>query len=153
VLVEARVDKVLERHQLAPDAFAGPAGALEGRLVRDALPDEIRRAFDTLREHLEGDYGRLAQVVARVDPTLERTVTSVRNAALGGAQDVERKLVAALKRANETLVGQIARARAALFPGGQPQERGLTYASFAIRYGPELLDGLRAEVARWTDAS
>jgi uncharacterized protein YllA (UPF0747 family) len=152
-LVEGRVDKVLERHHLSPEDFAGPAGALEGRLMRDALPEETRRSFDTLRQHLEADYAALATHVARVDPTLERTVVGARNAALGGTHDVEKKLVAALKRANETLVGQIARARAALYPSGQPQERILTYASFAIRYGPALLDGLAAEVARWTDAS
>ena len=153
VMVEARVDKVLERHHLALDAFAGSPGALEGQLVRDALPDETRQAFESLRAHLDVDYGLLAQLVTRVDPTLERTVTSARNAALGGAQDIEKKLVAALKRTNETLIGQIARIRAAVYPGGQPQERVLTYASFAIRYGPALLDGLAAEVARWADAS
>jgi uncharacterized protein YllA (UPF0747 family) len=153
VLVEGRVDKVLERHHLSLEDFAGPAGALEGRLVRDALPDDTRAAFDALRRHVETDYTALAALVARVDPTLERTVTSARNAALGGTHDVEKKLVAALKRANETLVGQVARARAALYPDGQPQERVLTYASFAIRYGPALLDGLVGEVARWTDAS
>lgn len=153
VLVETRIDKVLERHQLALDAFAGPPGALEGRLVRDALPEDTRQAFDALREHLEGDYARLGQLVARADPTLERTVASARNAALGGTHEIEKKLVAALKRTSETLVSQIARARAALYPGGQPQERALTYASFAIRYGPALLDGLAAEVARRTDAS
>ena len=153
VLVEGRVDKVLERHHLELFAFAGPPGELEGRMVRDALPEETRTAFDTLRAHLEGDYQSLGELVARVDPTLERTVTSARNAALGGTQDIEKKLVAALKRGNETLVGQIARIRAALYPGGQPQERALTYPSFAIRYGPDLLDGLAAEVARWADAS
>ena len=153
MLVEGRVEKVLERHQLTPDAFAGPAGALEGRLVRDALPEETRTAFDTLRAHLDKDYDALAPLVARVDPTLERTVTSARNAALGGTQDIEKKLIAALKRTSETLGGQIARTRAVLYPGGEAQERVLTYASFAIRYGPELLDGLAAEVARWTDAS
>ena len=153
VLVESRVDKVLERQGLTPSEFAGPAGQLESRLVRDAMPDDLQRAFDALRAGLERDYDALAPLVARQDPTLERTVTSARNAALGGTRDLEKKVVAALKRSNETLMGQIARARAVLYPDGQPQERVLTYASFAIRYGPALLDGLAAEVARWTDAS
>jgi uncharacterized protein YllA (UPF0747 family) len=153
MIIDGRVDKVLERHHLTPDAFAGPAGSLESRLVRESLPDEIRQTLDALRGHVAGDYGRLAELVPRVDPTLERAVQSARNAALGGTQDIEKKLVTALKRTNETLLGQIARARAALYPGGEPQERVLTYASFAIRYGPSLLDDLLAEVARWGDAS
>ncbi|MGH7645799.1 MAG: hypothetical protein ACREMR_09450, partial [Gemmatimonadales bacterium] len=78
---------------------------------------------------------------------------TARNAALAGTHDVERKLVSALKRANETLVGQIARARSAVYPRGRPQERVLTLASFLVRYGPGLLDALEAEVARWVEAS
>lgn len=152
-LVEARVAKVLERYEVDVEAFAGPPGTLESRLVRDALPPNVVDAIAELRDQLTARYGSLAGVVAQVDPTLERTVESARNAALGGTRDIEKKLIAAVKRANETLIGQIERARAALFPGGRPQERALTLASFLIRYGPALLDALDGEVARWADLS
>ena len=155
VLVEARVDKLLEKHAppLTLQDLQGPPGALEGRLVREALPADVTSTLPALRAGIEGDYRRLAQAVEQLDPTLLRTLESARNAALGGTHDIEKKLVASLKRANATLLGQIARARAAVFPNGQPQERVLTLASFAIRYGPELMDSLAAEVARWADAS
>jgi uncharacterized protein YllA (UPF0747 family) len=152
-LVESRVDKVVEKHGLTMTDFAGPPGEVEGRLVRDQLPPEVAQTLDNLREEIRSAYGRVSDGARRVDPTLERTVESVRNAALGGMQEIEKKLVAALKRTNETLVGQLARARAALFPTGEPQERVLTYASMAIRYGPALLEALDAEVARWAAAS
>ncbi|MGH7607177.1 MAG: hypothetical protein ACREME_07545, partial [Gemmatimonadales bacterium] len=84
--------------------------------------------------------------------TLERSVQSARNAALAGTQEIEKKLVAALKRTNDSLVGQLARARAALAPAGKPQERVLTAASFLVRYGPGFLDAIDAEVARWAAA-
>jgi len=50
------------------------------------------------------------------------------------------------------MIRRIVRARAAVYPRGQPQERVLTLASFLIRYGPGLLDALEREVARWADA-
>ncbi len=153
VLIENRVAKVLTKHGLTLDDLAGPAGALEARLVRDALPAAVTDALQRLRTDIGGDYDRLARAVATVDPTLERTVETARNAALGQAQEIEKKLIASVKRASETLVGQIARARAVVFPRGTAQERVLTYASFAIRYGPELLAGLESEVARWAGAS
>ena len=152
VLIESRVDKVLAKYGLGLDDLAGPAGALEARLVREALPGEAAGALQRLRADLATDYDQLARAAAAVDPTLERTVETTRNAALGQAQEIEKKLIASLKRRNETLVGQIARTRAALFPQGLAQERVLTYASFAIRYGPELLAGIEAEVARWAGA-
>jgi uncharacterized protein YllA (UPF0747 family) len=149
ILVEGRVDKVLEKHGLTLDDLEGAPGALEARLVRDTLPPETAGLFDQVRKSVEAEFGRLAGAVARVDPTLERTVQSVRNAALGGTVEVEKKLVASLKRANETLVGQLARARAAVYPAGKPQERALTLASFLIRYGPALVEEIEGEVARW----
>ena len=153
VLIESRVDKVLAKHGLTLDDLATPAGALEARLVRDALPPEVAATLRRLTVDLGAEYEQFARAAAAVDSTLQRTVESARNAALANVQEIEKKLIASLKRTNETLVGQIARARAAVHPRGAPQERVLTYASFAIRYGPELFAGLEAEVARWAAGS
>jgi bacillithiol synthase len=153
LMVESRVERVLEKHGLKPEDFAGPPGAVEARLVRDQLPEDVTEALEGLQRDLRTSYGRLSGGIAQVDPTLERTVESARNAALSGMREIEKKLVASLKRASDSLVGQLARARAALYPEGAPQERTLTYASMEIRYGPALLDALAAEVARGTTAS
>ncbi len=152
VIVEARVEKLMERHGLGLEAFDGRPGELEARLVRESLPPEAEGSFAELRREIEARYARLAEVVAHVDPTLERSVQSARNAALAGTHEIEKKLVASLKRENETVIRKIVRARAAVYPRGQPQERVLTLASFLIRYGPGLLDALEREVARWADA-
>jgi uncharacterized protein YllA (UPF0747 family) len=153
VLVESRVEKVLEKHGLKPEDFAGPPGAVESRLVRDQLPADVAEALEGMQRELRTSYERLSGGVAKVDPTLERTVESARNAALSGMREIEKKLVASLKRTSDSLVGQVTRARSALYPDGAPQERTLTYASMAVRYGPELLDALMDEVARGTATS
>ncbi len=152
LVIESRVEKVLERYGLTPADFAGPAGALEARFAREAVPPEVADTLVRLRAELDLHYQRLGTEIARLDPTLERTVLSARNAALAGTHDVEKKVVASLKRANETLAGQLARARAAFAPEGKPQERVLTAASFLARYGPGLVDAIDAEVARWAGA-
>jgi uncharacterized protein YllA (UPF0747 family) len=153
LLVESRVDRVIEKHGLRPEDFAGPPGAVEARLVRDQLPAEVTEALEGLQRDLRTSYGRLSGGIGQVDPTLERTVESARNAALSGMKEIEKKLVASLKRTSDSLVGQLTRARAALYPEGAPQERTLTYASMAVRYGPPLLAALMDEVARATTAS
>ncbi len=153
VILEARVEKLMERYGLGLAAFDGKPGELEARLVRAALPAQTADALTALRRELAERYERLGQGVAAIDPTLERTVQSARNAALAGTQEIEKKVVASLKREDETLVRQIARARAAVYPQGEPQERVLTLVSFLIRYGPALVDALWQEVARWADAS
>jgi uncharacterized protein YllA (UPF0747 family) len=149
VLVEGRVEKLLARHQLRLEDLEAPPGALEARVVREALPPEVMTRFRELRQALEERYASLSDAVKGVDPTLARPVQSARNSALAATQEIEKKLVAGLKRDNEALVRQIERARAALFPRGEPQERVLTVASFLIRYGPDLLAEVEREVARW----
>ena len=153
VLVEGRVDKLLARHGLRLEDLEAQPGALEARVVRQSLPPEIATRFDELRQALEERYARLGEAVERIDPTLARPVQSARNSALAGTQEIEKKLLASLKRENEALVRQIVRARAAVYPRGEPQERVLTLASFLIRYGPALIAELEREVARWADPS
>ncbi len=153
VLLDARVERFMERHGLGLEAFDGKPGELEARLVRETLPADTVALFAELRRELGTRYERLEQAVADVDPTLRRTVQSARNAALAATEEIEKKLVASRKREHEALLRQIARARAVLYPQGRPQERVLTLASFLVRYGPALLGALEDEVARWAATS
>jgi uncharacterized protein YllA (UPF0747 family) len=149
IIIEARVDKVLTKHGLTPADFAGQPGVLESRFAQADLPADLAASLQQLRDDVESRYAGISGAVRQLDPTLERTVQSARNAALASANEIEKKLVASLKRTQGTVVNQLARARAELAPGGRSQERVLTAASFLMRYGSTLLDEIDAEVARW----
>jgi len=149
VIIEARVEKVLAKHGLTPADFAGPPGALETQIAKGELPPELAESLKSLRADVEAHFARIGGEVQQLDPTLERTVQSARNAALAGTNEIEKKLIASLKRTQGTLVSQLTRARAALMPDGKPQERVLTVASFLARYSGALLDQIDTEVARW----
>ncbi len=149
LIIEARIDKVLTKLGLTPADFESQPGVLESRLAQADMPPELAASLKQLRDDVQSRYSRISGEVQQLDPTLERTVESARNAALAGTNAIERKLVASLKRTQGTVLSQLARARAALRPGGKPQERVLTGASFLTRYSLTLLDELDAEVARW----
>ncbi len=149
IIIEARVEKVLAKHGLTPADFAGPPGALEARIAKGELPPELAESLKALRDDVEARFARISGEIQQLDPTLERTVQSARNAALAGTNEIEKKLIASLKRTQGTLVSQLTRARAALMPDGKPQERVLTVASFLARYSLSLLEEIDAEVARW----
>jgi bacillithiol synthase len=149
VLVEPKVDRALAKFGVGLDELLGPPGMLEGRLVRSQLPPEVTGALAALRAAIERDYAVIAQGAVEIDPTLARPVEGARNQALGGIQDVEKKLIQHLKRRQETELGQIARARTAVHPAGKPQERVLTIAPFLAREGPRLVDELVAAIEQW----
>jgi len=150
--IEARTRKVLDKYALVPDDLRLPEGQLEQRLVRGDLPDAAEAALTAIRDALEREYGVLRDAATAIDPTLQKPVESARNAALAGARDIEKRLIGHLKQRNETLVQQLARVRAALFPLGKPQERVLGVPPFLVRYGREFLTSALAEVRAWATA-
>jgi bacillithiol synthase len=149
ILVEPRIDRVLQKFDIDLTELLEPAGALEARLVRSQLPDEAVRTLQELRSSLESGYNTLASSAADVDPTLTRPVQNARNQALSGVQDIERKLVQHLKRRQEVELGQITKARTMVLPDNKPQERVLTVAPFLARYGPSLLVELSEVIEAW----
>ena len=138
VIVEPRVDRVLEKFGVQLTELFAPPGALEARLVRAQLPAEAVEALDRLRARSSEGYAVLERAATEIDPTLARPTQAARQQALGGTQDIEKKLVQHLKRRQETELGQLARARTAIVPNGKPQERVLTVAPVPrpLRAGP-----------------
>jgi bacillithiol synthase len=149
VIVEPRVDRALEKFGVSLEELLAAPGPLEARLVRSQLPSEAIASLERLRTALEVEYGALERAAVEIDPTLARPAQSARQQALAGTQDIEKKLVQHLKRRQETELGQLARARAAVAPGGKPQERVVTVAPFLARYGPGLLEELAGAFETW----
>jgi uncharacterized protein YllA (UPF0747 family) len=149
VIVEPKVDRVLEKFGLTlPDLFLAP-GAVEARIVRAQLPAEVGEALERIRAAIEEGYGVLERAATDIDPTLARPTQAVRQQAQMGTQDIEKKLVQHLKKRQETELGQLTRARTAVMPGGKPQERVLTIAPFLARHGAVLLTELTDAFEAW----
>ena len=146
-VVEAKVEKALVRFNLSAHDLGRPEGELASAVIRGSLSAEAAASLEGLRVALAERYAALSQAAVRIEPTLERPVETARNQALHAVDEVEKRLVGALKRNNEVVLQQLARARASLFPGGQPQERALTLANYYARYGRPFLDVLRDAAA------
>lgn len=149
ILVEHRVDRVLEKFGATLEELLQPGRALESRVVRSQLPSETIAILERLRGELAAGYDTLANVARTIDPTIEKTIQNVGKQAQSGTQEVERKLVQHLRKRSEVEMSQVERARTAVLPGGKPQERLLTVAPFLSRYGPELLQQLKQEMVTW----
>jgi len=149
-LIEHRVTKVLAKYGIAADDLL--RSDLETALVRNDMPDDVRAPLAGLRATLAEQYERLQNAATGIDPTLKKSVQSTRNSALADLAELEKRIVAHLKKQNEIVVQQVGKARNSIYPGGQPQERMFTVAPYLIRYGMGLLDAAldaaRAHVRR-----
>ncbi len=145
-VVETKVGKVLDKFDLSIEALARPHHEVAGEIVRDELPDDVRRAIGALRGALARGAKELADAVRGVDPTLVGPVDHLRNQGFSLVDDVEKKVVQARKRESGIALQQLAKAQLHLFPGGKPQERVFPAVYYTVRYGP-------AVRRAWTEAA
>ena len=136
LVVETKVEKVLEKHRLPVDEVRD-LEALLSRFARDRLPGDVRDAAERWRGAVESTGGELADAAAGVDPALRGAVMKARNAGLAALGSVEKKIVRAVKRNAETTRAQITKAQVNLWPGGKPQDRVLCPLQYLMKYGPE----------------
>lgn len=152
VLVEPRVDRVLEKFGATLEELLAPGQVIEARVVRSQMPEAALSALGRLREAISAEYEILVKAAAGIDPTIEKPIQQLGNQALAGTQDAEKRLVNHLKKRQATETQQIARAREAVLPGGVPQERVITLAPWQARYGASVLEEIEAACLAWYQA-
>ncbi|HVF38419.1 MAG TPA: bacillithiol biosynthesis cysteine-adding enzyme BshC [Gemmatimonadaceae bacterium] len=142
-VVEPRVAKILERHELTIENFRDPH-AVESRIAREAIPTGVAHRIAELKR-------TAANAVSELEREDGSDIVS-RNVLDGLAQNVnrridrlERRYAAAIKTRGNEALRDAAIARASLFPGGTPQERSLNIVPFIARYGEEVFEKVLLE--------
>ena len=141
-VVEAKIRKVLDKFRLDVGDLARPFHEISGTIAREEVPEPVRRALGGLRGAVGKGVGELQEAVGAVDPTLKGTVLTVRSQALSALEEVEKKVLQALKRENQITLSQLEKAQLHLFPEGKPQDRVLNPFYWLARYGGAFLDEL-----------
>jgi bacillithiol biosynthesis cysteine-adding enzyme BshC len=140
VVLESRVTKVMEKFGLSLEALRRPEHEVVSEVMRDELPQGVQQALGELRGALARGARTLGQAVREVDPTLQAPAEQIRNQGFALLDDVEKRVIQALKREQGVALAQIGKARLQLYPGGRPQERVFPAVYYLARYGPSLLD-------------
>ncbi len=153
LVIERRVDRVLDKFDASLDQLTEPNQALETSVVRSHMPPEITEVVATLRQAIDDGYDVLLDQGSRIDPTMAKPVEGSRRQALAAVDHIDKRLRGHLKQREATELKQIGHAREALLPGGKPQERVVSVASYRARYGDEFLTSVRAAIAAWYDAA
>lgn len=148
-LVEPQQLRALEAEGLAlADLREDPAARL-AQWARQSQP-EIEQAFGRVRATLEREMEGLRQALAALDPTLAAAAESSLGRSLHPVEGLREKALRALKRRDETRAARLLRARAALFPGGEPQERRLGLVGLVARHGLGLADLVEPHLNPWS---
>lgn len=145
LVVESKVDKVLDKFGLTPEALLD-ADRLLTEMAKEEVPEGVTRALGIWRGAIGSGSKDLVKAVADVDPTLKGAVTAVRNTTFAALSDLEKKVVQAVKRESETTLAQVRKAEVNLWPRGRPQDRVLNPLHFLARFGREFTGAVKGEI-------
>jgi len=138
--VEGKIGKVLQKFDLEVESLDRPFHELASEVAREEVPGEVRAALGKLRGAIGSGIGELTKAARAVDDTLKGPVQQGGSQALGILDDLEKKVVQAVKRQSEVALSQLEKAQVHLFPGGKPAERVQSPFYFLARYGGSVLD-------------
>jgi uncharacterized protein YllA (UPF0747 family) len=147
-IIEPHVDKTLRELNLRPEDFRDPH-EVEGRVARNHLPPRVLAELSTTREVVDARLEQLGSAVSEEGAPIAQAVVGGLRANLTRRLDrFERRLIAAAKKEQATLMKDLATARGSLYPMGKPQERALNFIPFLARYGPALRDEMLSEARK-----
>ena len=117
----------------------------EQSLVSDfvATLDESKLNIVEEKEQIAAIYTAIQSRFNSVDPTLSGAVAAEQQKAINGLENLDKKLIGALKRRNEVELAQIKNLTLAVNPNRKPQERELNFIPFYLRGGKAFIQDLK----------
>lgn len=139
-VIEPEVQRLLDEYSLTVEDFRDPH-AVEGKIAREDIPQEVRTALSTLSSSLDNAIAGIASVRPKDSPQY-RSAKSFHIHVSQRISRLERRFAAEVKREGSVRLKEIATIRAALFPEGVPQERIRNILPLFARYGLGIRDAM-----------
>lgn len=123
-----------------------PRQELEGKAVREDVPQELEQALEQYRAALAGADADVVKHAVEIDPNLGKTFETLRGNLARHADKVEKKITSALKSQRQQLIKRVDKVHGQVYPHHAPQERVLSVLGFLPRYGFRLVERLLDEI-------
>jgi len=146
LLVERKVERVLEKYGLAPSDLEGDTNAVVTRILQDLTPSDLQASLEDLRRSVSVSLEQVEAAAVSFDSGARSVMGSGKQGVFAAIGALESKLQGRVREKNETVQQQIEKAAVNLYPGGQPQERLLNPLPYLIRYGDDLLESIYASI-------
>lgn len=145
-IVDTNAMRFLTRHDVAIESLRAQDEAVLNELLESLLPPSVEASLEDARRAIQQRMERLAQDVQLIDATLEGATQSTLSRMQDDLKKLNGKIIQAAKRKDDTLRRQFKHARSQAFPGGEPQERQVSFVYFLNKYGPAVVDRLSREL-------
>jgi bacillithiol biosynthesis cysteine-adding enzyme BshC len=141
-IVEPKMQRLIERHEIAvSDVFNGP-DALRRQLAERGLPEDLQAAFEAARKSLDSHLSNVKEKLVKLDRTLVDAAETARSKIEYQLERLHSQAARAEALKSELVTRHAETLSQALYPDKGLQERGVGGIYFLARYGRELLQQL-----------
>ena len=142
-LVDPKGVRLLKKYKLEiADVWRG-AQELRKAMYAKAIPKKLAREFERQLEKLEKSADKLHQAIAKVDPTLQGTITRAEKRIRYQLEKLRSKTGASLDRHEKQVQHHAEFLENLLYPHKGLQARDLCFLPFLARWGSDALEQLR----------
>jgi bacillithiol biosynthesis cysteine-adding enzyme BshC len=145
-LVDSATARFLSRYDVPLEALQPQDESALNKLLESQIPQTVEQAIKDAEDALTRTMARVIEAMPAVDPTLAGAARTTLGKMEHDLRGLQNKMIQAVKKRDETLRRQFARAQAQVFPLGHAQERTLGVVYFLNRYGPAVIDRLLTEL-------
>jgi len=145
-LIDSATARFLARYDIPLEAFQPQDESGLNRLLESQIPQSVEQAIKDAEDALARTMAGVIEAMPAVDPTLAGAAKTTLGKMEHDLRSLQNKMIQAVKKRDETLRRQFARAQAQIFPLGHAQERTLGIVYFLNRYGPAVIDRLLSEL-------
>jgi len=143
-IVEPRVAKLMERHDLAMDELGDDIPEIMRRRILEG--SKLAQAFKKAGVALHQCANELQPTVAGIDETLRPSVEAAYAQWSKTLSKLQQRAERAEKRRHQELQSQIEFCKEALYPNGSFQERVLPALYYLAKYGESFLEQVRSNL-------
>lgn len=139
-VLDAKADKLLQRHQLCVEnIWAGPQ-ELRKRLEAVSLPKNLARDFDREKTRIEMTLAKLGDDIQKLDPTLSGAVETAKEKMTFQLEKLQEKTGRAIDEKAGVITEHVEFLENLLYPNKALQSRELCFLPFLAQWG---FDGLK----------
>jgi bacillithiol synthase len=134
-LVDPKAERILKKYQLYVEDVWQGSQALRNRMYNSAVPKKLSREIDVNLRLMEKSIHKLHKAVAKVDPTIQGTITRAEKRIRYQLEKLRHKTGAALDRHEKVIAKHKSFLENLLFPKKALQSRELCFLPFLARWG------------------
>ncbi|MBN1301387.1 MAG: bacillithiol biosynthesis cysteine-adding enzyme BshC [Melioribacteraceae bacterium] len=146
-ILEKNISGLIERFELNLIDLLGENDRIKTEVLSSISDENVDKLFSEIKNEIQYAIEKLKENIFSIDQSLLETAGKTEERINHSLDVLKSKVEKAVERKHETVLRQIDKISANIYPGNEYQERVINFTSFAVKYGADLIKVLINELS------